>query len=73
MVLVDVMSMSAFTDNMTILKGRNFEIKGFLDAFGKFRKPTFSFVMSVQPSGCLSVCLSVYRHRTTRPHLDELT
>jgi len=30
MVLVDVMSMSAFTDNMTILKGRNFESKVFL-------------------------------------------
>ena len=49
-VLVDVMSVGAFTDNMSIWKRRSFESNRFADVFGKFRKATFSFVMTVQQS-----------------------
>jgi len=49
-VLVDVMSLGAFTDNMNIWKRRSFESNRFADAFRKFRKATFSFVMTLQSS-----------------------
>jgi len=38
----------------------------FLSAFAKLRKATISFVMSLRPSVCLSVC----PHGTTRLPLD---
>jgi hypothetical protein len=65
MVLVDVMSVGAFTDNMAILKGRNFESKRFLDEFGRFSKVTFSFVMSVQPSVRLYIGIEELGHPWT--------
>ena len=63
--MVLVMSVGAFTDNMIILKGRNFESKGFLVTFGKFRKATFSFAMSVQPSVRLSIGIEQLGHPWT--------
>ena len=65
MVMVDVMSVGEFTDNTTILNGGNFESKSLLDAFGIFRKATFSFVMSVRPSVRLSVGIEQLGHPWT--------
>ena len=68
MVLVDVMSVSVFTGNMNIWKRRSFESNRFVDAFGKFRKATFSFVMSVQPSVRLFIGLEQLGYPWTNFH-----